>query len=153
MKRRAQIKFYSKLSDNKIKIGMFARDAIRMDDFLSMLTIDVGAGTVNFMDWTDRYNEEHDLFIKGGIYNKTEYLHYIQYGKNPSNPYNKFVTPFFIWDILTDDGKRFFMNLYKEDIAQLLHEKECEAEEKRRELVEINRVITSVKTDIAEFGE
>lgn len=66
MNRGAQLKFYSELSDNKIKIGMFARDAVRMDDFLSMLTIDVGAGTVNFMDWTDRYNKKHDLFVKGG---------------------------------------------------------------------------------------
>jgi hypothetical protein len=42
------------------------------------------------------------------------------YGKNLDNPYNNFVNPFYIFDILNEDGKKFFLEYYAEDINIIL---------------------------------
>jgi len=52
--------------------------------------------------------------------NGKEYLDHILYGKNLDNSYNNFVNPFYLFGIFNNDGKKFFLNYYSEEIdAQL----------------------------------
>ena len=61
-------------------------------------------------------NQEHNLIIRGGWVNGKEYLDSIQFGKNLSNPYNNYVNPFYLENIMIIEGKQFFINYYKEEI-------------------------------------
>lgn len=123
MKLNINKEFYSKLSYDKIKIN-WNKNPIDMRIFLSFLTIDViksndHLGVEN--GWTLYVNDELNLLILGGIINGKEYLDSIQYKKNLSNSYNNFVNPFFLFDILSDNGKKFFIEYYSGDIKELLN--------------------------------
>lgn len=94
-----------------------------MEVFLSFLTIPVeiirdhlGSST----GWTQRKNGEHRLIIGGGFYKGVEWLDTLQYGEKLSNPWNDYVNPFFLFDILTKEGKRFFLDYYEEDIEKII---------------------------------
>jgi hypothetical protein len=94
-----------------------------MDLFLSLLDIQLTRSSNHLgacTGWTLRYNDEMRLWISGGVVGQVEYLDSIKFGKNLSNPYNDFVNPFYLWDILSDDGRRFFFDYYKDDIDKLL---------------------------------
>lgn len=114
--------FYSKLDSDKTQIN-WNKNPIKMKDFLSFLTIPVTMlhnqlGSSN--GWTYYENTDYSLQVKGGIVPPTEYLDSIQFGKKLSNSYNNYVNPFFLFDILTEEGKKFFINYYSEDILKLL---------------------------------
>src|SRR5688572_9885530 len=99
--------FYNKLQTDKIKI-YWNKNPIRMDLFLSFLTVatersqkHLGSDT----GWTKHFNKECNLIVSGGIVGNTEYLDSLEYGIKLSNPYNNYVNPFYLFDILTTKGK------------------------------------------------
>jgi len=96
---------------------------IMMNVFLPFLTVEcervknhIGAST----GWTRLKFKEKNLIVSGGIVGGVEYLDTIQYGKNLGNGYNNYVNPFALFDILTIEGKRFFVDYYKSDIEELI---------------------------------
>jgi hypothetical protein len=110
--------FYDKLQADKIKIS-WNKNPIKMDKFLSFLTINVersydhlGSDT----GWTRLNNKEHKLIIGGGIVGNIEYLDSVQYGIKLNNPYNNYVNPFYLFDILTKEGRAFFVEYYTSEI-------------------------------------
>lgn len=114
---RLKKEFYNKLDMDKIKIN-WNKNPIKMKDFLSWLTVPVEKlkehlGACN--GWTMYENKDINLIITGGIVGKTEYLDNLQYGRKLSNPYNNYVNPFYLFDILTKEGKKFFMDYYADD--------------------------------------
>lgn len=114
--------FYCKLDTDRIKIN-WNKNLIPMDKFLSFLKVDtersrghLGSDT----GWTLLTNKDIALKVKGGIVNGVEYLDNIEYGKNLHNPYNNYVNPFFLFDILSDEGKAFFVKYYENDIEKIV---------------------------------
>jgi hypothetical protein len=110
------------MDKDKIKIN-WNKKPIEMNLFLSFLTVPVVRSNDHlgyWNGWTKLTNSESKLVIGGGIVNDTEYLDHIEYGKNLDNPYNNYVNPFYLFDILNDDGKRFFINYYKQDIEKMV---------------------------------
>jgi hypothetical protein len=73
------------------------------------LGIDIG--------YTILRDETKGLILSGYIFNGVEYLDRIEYGKNLKNSYNNYCNPFNIWEMLTEKGKHFFLNYYKDVIS------------------------------------
>ena len=114
--------FFEKLSKDLIKINC-NENPIKMSDFLQFLTVDVVLSNNNpgiYNGWTERRNDNLNLIIGGGIVKGIDYLNTIQYGKNLHNKYNNYVNPFYLLDILNDDGKAFFVNYYKTEIEKII---------------------------------
>jgi len=114
--------FYNKLTTDKIKIN-WNKNPIAMKKFLQFLTVSVekshdhlGCGN----GWTQYKNDPLGLIVSGGICNGNEWLDSLQLKGNRSNKYNNYVNPFFLWGILTDDGKSFFVNYYESEIISIL---------------------------------
>jgi len=122
-----QTHFYSSLKSNKLNISG-NKNLIKMELFLSFLR-DVNLVRINkhlgFINgWTLLEDRELKLIVKGGIINGVEYLESLEFGFHLSNDYNNFVNPFYLKDLLTNNGKVFFLEYYKEDIAKILQEQE-----------------------------
>lgn len=118
MKAELKADFYNKLQTDKIKIN-WNKNPIKMELFLSFLTIPVersydhlGSDT----GWTKLNNKDHKLVVSGGIVGNIEYLDHIEYGIKLSNPYNNYVNPFYLFDILTKEGQAFFLEYYAHEI-------------------------------------
>jgi len=109
------------LKHDKIKIN-WNTNPIKMDLFVSFLTVDTKVSTKHlgsYNGWTQRYNEELKLFIGGGIVGGVNYLDSIQYGYNLQNTFNHYCNPFYLFDIMTDEGKSFFVDYYKDEIITI----------------------------------
>ncbi len=116
-------RFYSQLDCDKIKIN-WNKNPIQMKLFLSFLTVEtykqrefLGSCT----GWT-QYTGDNNLIINGGIVSGIEYLENLIYGKNLDNQYNNYVNPFYLFPIMTDDGKKFFLDYYSKEIEALKNE-------------------------------
>ncbi len=110
--------FYHKLDYDKIKIN-WNKNPIKMELFLSFLNIGTERSTEhlgNCTGWTKLTNKEHKLEIGGGVVNGIEYLDSLRYKKNLHNQYNNWVTPFNMFELLTEKGKSFFFEYYEKDI-------------------------------------
>ena len=119
---KVQKEFYNKLSTDKIQIN-WNKKPIEMELFLSFLKIPVERSNSHLgsnTGWTQLFNEEHKLTIKGGIIKRIEYLDSLQYGIKLSNPYNNYVNPFYLFALLTDKGKLFFLDYYTDDIVTIV---------------------------------
>lgn len=115
--------FFSKLNANKIKMN--GGNPVKMSVFLSFLTIPIERVKSGFWSgngWTHLTNKESKLEIKGGIVKGVEFLNTLEFGEKLNNPYNNYVNPFYLWGILNEDGKAFFLDYYKEDIENALQE-------------------------------
>jgi len=115
--------FLKKLSKDKIKMN-WNKNPIKMDMFLSFLTIDVTRSSNHLgccNGWTQLVGMD-GLIIKGGVVNGIEYLDSLEYGKNLDNPYNNFINPFYLFQVLNNDGKAFFLNYYAEEIKKELYD-------------------------------
>jgi len=117
-----QNNFYKKLDANKIKIN-WNKNPVEMSLFLSFLKVEVvrchnhlGSDT----GWTLLKNDEFGLNVSGGIIGGKEFLDSLQFGKNLMNPYNNYVNPFYLFEILSKEGQDFFINYYKDDIDKIL---------------------------------
>ena len=128
--------FYGKLPVDKIKING-NKNPIEMDKFLKFLTVE----TVRSNDhlgsdngWTKLENKELNLSVDGGIVNKTEYLDSIKFGNKLANPYNNYVNPFFLWEILTKDGLDFFFAYYENEITKRIDDLSRKINTQRKQL-------------------
>ena len=118
-------KILSKLSSNKTNIN-WNKNPIDMDLFLYFLNVEVFPQTKflgSSTGWT-QYQGDNNLIITGGRIGSKHYLDSIQYGKNLDNPYNNYVNPFYLFDIMNQEGKKFFLKYYKDDIDALLNKNE-----------------------------
>lgn len=114
--------FYNKLPMDKIKIN-WNKKPISMSLFLSFLTVDVVRSVDHLgcdTGWTLLENKELRLRIGGGLVSGVEFLDSLQYGTKLGNPYNDYVNPFYLFEILNEEGRRFFLNYYAEDIDEIL---------------------------------
>ena len=110
-----------------------------MDTFLSFLTVETEVPKEDWLGkdsgWTRRIGD-NDLLIGGGRVREVElveYLDSIQYGENLDNPYNNYVTPFHLFDIMTDEGKSFFLDYYADEINSILDSARAKAKDAIRE--------------------
>jgi hypothetical protein len=142
-------KFYSQLKNDKIKIN-WNKNPIPMKLFLSFLTVEVKKLS-DFLGscsgWT-QYKGDNGLVITGGIV-KVEYLDNIIYGKNLDNPYNNFVNPFYLFEIMNNEGKKFFLDYYADDISKLKDIAEKKIEQAQEQLL----VAQQNKEELFEFWE
>ncbi len=114
--------FYNKLPSDKIKIN-WNKKPIKMDIFLSFLTVPVIRSRDHFgsdTGWTLLENKEINLRIGGGIVGDVEYLDTLRLGAKLSNPYNDYVNPFFLWEILDNQGREFFIGYYANEISNTI---------------------------------
>lgn len=115
---------FFKLPHDKVKIN-WNKNPIEMKRFLSFLTVEVKRSTDHLgscTGWTLLENDELKLKIGGGIVNGKEWLDSLQFGTKLNNKYNNYVNPFYLLGILTEEGKNFFIDYYKEDIDKLVSE-------------------------------
>jgi hypothetical protein len=116
--------FYSKLRKEKIEINQ-NRKPIKMNTFIPFLTVDVIPSRDHLgydNKWTLYVNKELDLYISGGIINGCEYLDSIRYKMKLQNPYNNYVNPFYLFDILTPSGQKFFVDYYASEFDKLIND-------------------------------
>lgn len=114
--------FYDKLNTDKIRI-QWNKNPIEMKLFLSFLTVDMTRSSNHLGSsngWTKLENSEIKLVVGGGIVNGKEWLDTIQYGVKLSNPYNNNVNPFYLFDIMSKEGRSFFVDYYKEEIEEII---------------------------------
>jgi len=115
------MEFLQKLDRDIIQINRNS-NPIKMELFKSFLIVNIEKSKNNLgvgNGWTEHKGND-DLIIKGGIVNNIEYLDSIQYKRKLSNIYNNYVNPFSIFDILNEDGKRFFFKYYENEINKQL---------------------------------
>jgi len=142
--------FYNKLKDNKIKIN-WNKKPIRMDLFISFLNVELirsndHLGSNN--GWTRLENESIKLEIGGGIVNGIEYLDNIKYGEKLSNVYNNFVNPFYLFEIMNNDGQNFFIDYYKEDIDKIVKSFEDKKSNAERNLIQARKELIDIKAEV-----
>lgn len=114
--------FYKKLDCDKLQMNQ-NKNPIEIKLFLSFLTVVVEESHDHLgscTGWTLYKNDLEKLYISGGKVNGTEYLNNVMRGIKLQNNYNNYVNPFYLFDILTDEGKQFFANYYRQDILQLV---------------------------------
>lgn len=115
-------KLIENLPNDKIEIT-HNKQPIKMQAFLGFLTVpvEIAKGFLGEdMGWTRRENKELKLIITGGCVAGVEFLDRLEYGHKLQNPYNNFVNPFYLWNILSGDGKAFFLHYYRAEIAEIV---------------------------------
>jgi hypothetical protein len=142
--------FYDKLQFDKIKIN-WNKKPIRMDEFLSFLTIPVERsydhlGSIN--GWTKLNNKEHKLIVSGGGVGGVEYLDHIEYGVRLSNQYNNYVNPFYLFDILTKEGQAFFLEYYADEIDTIVTAEKDSILFQERKLAHSKKIIKDIEHEI-----
>lgn len=141
-----------KLPSDQIKIN-WNKNPIKMADFLGFLTVETVKSTQHlgyYNGWT-QYHGENGLVIGGGIVG-IEYLDSLQYGQKLSNPYNNYVNPFFLWEILNDEGKVFFLNYYAEEIKGELEKIKASIQHIKANLKNLTAKLKEEKAGLSELG-
>lgn len=113
--------YLAELSNDKIKINR-NKNPIKMQQFLSFLKVDTARSTDHLgacNGWTLLRGAD-GLKISGGVVNGVEYLDSIEYKQKLHNKYNNFVNPFYLTEILTDEGIEFFVKYYADEIEAIL---------------------------------
>ena len=135
---------------------------IEMSVFLSFLRVDLERHrhVDAYAGWTELHGD-NDLIISGCEIRGVEYLDSIQYKENIDNKYNNYVNPFFLFEIMNDEGKAFFLHYYKDEINELMgeqlskvqsaEEKLKGAEEKLKAAKENLKAATKMKTEIEDL--
>ena len=143
-------KLIKKLKSDKIQIN-WNKNPIKMKEFLSFLTVEVDRCTDHLgyhTGWT-QYRGGDDLIIGGGIVSSVEYLNNLRYKKNLDNPYNNYVNPFFLFEIMNEDGKKFFIDYYRDDILKIISQEQAKIELARKNLASLEENLSELK-DISE---
>lgn len=111
------------LPKDKIKIN-WNKNPIEVDllcSFLPNIELTISRDHLGSSNgWTERHNKSLNLIIGGGIVNGKNYLNTIQYGTKMQNPYNNYVNPFALLDIMNEDGKKFFIGYYSEELNAII---------------------------------
>jgi hypothetical protein len=142
---------YQKLPHEKLKIN-WNKNPIKMELFLSFLAVPVTRSydhLGNCNGWTLLTNEERRLYIGGGFVNGVEYLDSIKYGVKLQNQYNNYVNPFYCFELFNADGKKFFVEYYKEDIDQLIAEAESKIEQLKMDMESAEFKLKAILTEIS----
>ena len=142
--------FYRSLKHDKIKMNWNNRP-IKMSSFLSFLTITVIRNTDHLgacNGWTQLKNVHFELVINGGIVGGIEYLDSLEMGTKKQNQYNNYVNPFYLYDILTGEGKRFFYDYYKDDINSLLEAQKDKITSLQNELNQETNVLNDFNIEV-----
>lgn len=135
------------------KINMARGNPIKMSKFLSFLNVEViknekCRGADN--GWTE-YKGENGLIIHGGVVRpEMEYLDCVEYGNRLQALFHNYVNPFYLFDIMTKEGKDFFIDYYGKDIQLMIDtEKATEkrAKENREEIEEFLQSYTQPRYD------
>ncbi len=137
------------LKQDKIKIN-WNKNPISMQLFLSFLTVPVVVNTKHLgydTGWTQYRNDDIKLVISGGKYDGGEWIDHLEYGKNLDNPYNNYVNPFYLFDILTDEGKAFFVSYYMEDINKAIQEVKWNIESLGSKLKKATEVLSEMQIE------
>jgi hypothetical protein len=122
-------KFLHKMPKNKIKINL-NKNPIRMDFFLSLLTVDLERSKGHlgsYTGWT-LFTGKNGLKVGGGNVQGIEYIDNLSYGKNLDNDFNNFVNPFYLFEIFNEKGKKFFLEYYANDIQGVLDKAKADVE-------------------------
>lgn len=149
--------FLKNLKNDKIKIN-WNKKPIPMEKFLSFLTVETTRSTQHLgsdTGWT-RLIGDNNLEIGGGYVTfkdenalhglkKVEFLDTIKYKKNLDNPYNDFVNPFYLFEIMTQDGKDFFLDYYKEEINIELEKAKSERKKLEKKLEDAKKLEQDMK--------
>ena len=145
--------FYDKLKSQKTEIN-WNKNPIKMVQFLSFLTVEVeiirdapGSG----FGWTRRENKSIGLIIRGGIVNGVEYLDNLQFGEKLSNQYNNYVNPFYLFDILTEEGKAFFVDYYKDEISAIIESTKQKVAFLKKKLAEQKILFASIQNEVKQL--
>jgi hypothetical protein len=147
--------FYSKLDSDKIELN-WNKNPIPMSKFMSFLTIPTEKSTDHLGSdngWTLHFNKDYKLKVGGAIYGGTEWLNRLEYGKHLSNPYNNYVNPFFLFDILTDEGKAFFVDYYKKEIDGILSTYESSIQSLKNQLTRKENLFDNIKVEVNRLRE
>jgi len=137
---------YGKLPHDLIEIN-WNKKRVKMNLFLSFFSV-ITDYECNCTLWTTRRNRDFNLIIGGGWVNGTEYLDTIQYGTKLQNTYNNYVNPFYIFDLLNESGKQFFIEYYKNEIEALLSKQESLVFQAERKLKEQQDIFSNYKKEI-----
>lgn len=146
--------FYNKLPYDKIQIN-WNKNPIPMKLFLSFLTVSVKLTTDHLgydTGWSQRVNEDLKLIVKGGSVDGVEYLDNIQYGTKLSNSYNNYVNPFYLFPILTHEGRMFFIDYYKDEIEKLFEKFDHAIDFHKRQQQEQELMLKMASDDIARLS-
>jgi len=128
--------FIKKLSYDKIKIN-WNKNPVRMDLFLSFLTVETerSKGFLGECTGWTQLTGDNGLIVSGGKVGGVEYLDHLQYKTKLDNPYNNYVNPLYLFEILNNEGKAFFLDYYSKEIEVFLAEcaTECDNAKTRLE--------------------
>jgi len=143
-----KLELYKHLKDDKVKIN-WNKNPIKMDRFISFLTVELTRSR-NHLGYENGWTllENGSLKIGGGIVNGIEYLDRIQCGVKLSNPYNNYVSPFYLFDVMTDEGKAFFAEYYKEEINKFKESCKDRVSIAERKLSEARQVLLDTEDEI-----
>ena len=122
-----------------------------MDTFISFLTVETEISRDHlgvYNGWTQRFNNDLSLIIGGGIVNGFNYLDSIQYKKNLQNRYNNYCNPFYLFDIMTDEGKSFFVKYYESDIIKVISDQEAKVFNLKNQLIEAKSQLESFHNEL-----
>jgi len=142
-----------KLDGDKIKIS-WNENPIKMDKFMSFIKVQLTRSYDHLgvdTGWTQLENKEHKLIIKGGIVGGVEYLDGIQYGVKLANQFNNYVNPFYLFEIMTDEGRHFFVEYYKEDINKIVSNQKNEITRLENALLLAKNNLHSLELEIIYF--
>lgn len=141
---------FHKLDADKININ-WNKNPIPMEKFLSFLMVEteisrdhLGYGN----GWTRRVNKEINLTIRGGIVNGINYLDAIEYGSRMQSKYHNYVNPFYLFEIMTDEGKKFFLEYYSVEINSEVNCINESIKNTKEELVKLKNDLKEVKNII-----
>lgn len=143
-----------RLTNDKIKFN-WNKNPIKMDLFLSFILVDIESNSECLgygNGWREYVNSDISLKIKGGlVHGYGVLLDSIQFGKNLQNKYNNFVNPFYLWDIMNNEGRKFFLEYYKEDIKKVLKDESDTLKYFRSKVKEQNDLIQEYKQQLQQL--
>lgn len=144
-----------KLPKDKIKIN-WNKNPVPMQIFLSFLTVPtikihdhLGSST----NWTQYENEDYKLRIRGGVCDGGHWLHTIEYGVKLENSFNNYVNPFYLFEIMNQEGKMFFLNYYKDEIEAVILKQKNAVQFAKQKLSREKETLSSFKNELEQLTQ
>ena len=137
------------LPHDKVKIN-FNRNPIPMELFLSFFKVETKKITDHLgasNGWTEYQNKQFGLIITGGICDGGHWLHAIQFGNKLQNQYNNYCNPLYLFDIMNEEGKSFFVEYYKEEIHKVVDKQQTEVDYLEKKTMEAKLKLTGYQSE------
>jgi len=141
--------FYTKLDLDLIAFN-YNKNPIKMDMFLGFLKFKIERSKNHLGSnngWTKLESKNHQLIVMGGCVDGIEYLNSIKYKTNLHNVYNNFVTPFQMFNLLTKEGRLFFLDYYGNEISEIISNKREEAKRLEHSMKQAQKELLSIKKE------